>query len=99
MNPISYEALQIRIKTLEDAIRKHRDQRGDDRCWLDDKELYGVLKDGKQADFSLPPKCEFLESCRRFWEQRSDNRIAFDPHGMTIAQLQDEIKRLKNEGK
>lgn len=28
---------------LESAIRKHRDQRGDDRCWLDDEELYKTL--------------------------------------------------------
>lgn len=58
-----------RIAELEAAIRKHRDQRGDDRCWLDDQELYTVLGD-KPADFTLPPREEFLGNCARFWECR-----------------------------
>jgi hypothetical protein len=31
---------------LRAAIRTHRDQRGDDRCWLDDEELYRALPEG-----------------------------------------------------
>ena len=58
-----------RIPELEAAIRKHRDQRGDDRCWLDDMELYAVLGDAR-VDLTLPPKDEFLGHCARFWECR-----------------------------
>lgn len=84
-----------RLATLEAAIREHRDQEGDDRCWLDDAKLYAALGESGH-DTSLPPKCEFLESCSRFWEQRQspeDKRLrAAD---MTIAQLQEEIAKLR----
>lgn len=53
------------IRRLRAAIRKHRDERGHDRCWLDDAQLYGVLGE-PQPDTSLPPEPEFIENCRRF---------------------------------
>jgi hypothetical protein len=28
------------------AVREHRDQRGDDRCWRDDRKLYASLPEG-----------------------------------------------------
>jgi len=59
-----------RIIELETAIRRHRDERGHDRCWLDDARLYAVLGDCVEADTKLPPKHEFLERCERFWECR-----------------------------
>lgn len=57
---------------LRAAIEKHRGQQGNDRCWLDDVELYSVLGDEKlDADtMVLPPKEEFLVNCTRFWECR-----------------------------
>ncbi len=58
-----------RVRQLETAIRKHRDQRGDDRCWVDDVELYAILGD-EQAVFTLPPREEFLGNCARFYECR-----------------------------
>lgn len=58
------------IARLTSAIRKHRDEKGDDRCWLDDYQLYSVLPEGGRHDSSLPPEGEFLESCRRFWARR-----------------------------
>lgn len=61
---------QERIEELETAIRTHRDQRGDDRCWLDDVELYAVLHEDKQPFFALPAKQEFLGNCARYWECR-----------------------------
>lgn len=62
--------LAARVKQLEDAIRNHRDQKGDARCWLDDLELYAVLNDSVVPDVSLPPKDHFLGSCSRYWENR-----------------------------
>lgn len=59
-----------RIAELEAAIRKHRDYRGDDRCWRDDVELYAVLRDGWTI-----PECDTsvdLENCRRFIECRKN---------------------------
>jgi hypothetical protein len=63
-------AMEIRIDELEAAIRKHRDERGDDRCWLDDVDLYTILGDTTQPEFKLPERAEFLGNCARFWECR-----------------------------
>jgi hypothetical protein len=52
------------VELLLAAIRKHRDQRGDDRCWRDDEELYRVLPEGY-----TPPARDSaveLENCKRF---------------------------------
>lgn len=38
-----------RCYAMEQAVRKHRDQRGDDRCWVDDEELYKALPEGYEA--------------------------------------------------
>ena len=65
------QVLQGKLEGLREAIKKHRDQRGDDRCWLDDADLYAELNLPRTTEGStLPPKCEFLKSCERFWEQR-----------------------------
>lgn len=89
------EAFRQRERLIR-AIREHRDQRGDDRCWLDDVALYNALAEvtGEDPtfDLSLPPKAEFLASCERYYEQRRDPSKA--PACMTIRQLQDEIGRL-----
>lgn len=79
--------LRTEIRMLRNSIRHHRDQRGDDRCWMDDQELYAVLPERKQADPKLPPKEEFLGNCARycekFWKLRQpeechDDAIAAD---------------------
>ncbi len=71
-------ALEVRVIELEAAIRTHRDERGDDRCWLDDNELYAVLGDTTQPVFTLPPRAEFLGNCARFWECRQKHANAAD---------------------
>jgi uncharacterized small protein (DUF1192 family) len=92
--------LEAEVERIKAAIREHRDQKGDDRCWLDDLMLYRAL-DGKVsgatvADMELPPKCDFLESCSRYWDQRQRPTAKDDdPKEMTIAQLQAEVERLK----
>jgi hypothetical protein len=58
-----------RIADLEAAIRNHRDQRGDDRCFLDDLTLYEAVG-LQQANTALPPKDVFLGNCARYWECR-----------------------------
>jgi len=67
---LPYHALLSRVAILEAAIRKHRSQKLDDRCWLDDEELYSVLGDGVKADTRLPPKEDFLSACSHFWHCR-----------------------------
>jgi hypothetical protein len=83
-----------RIARLEGAIRRHRDYRGDDRCHLDDFELYAALDDGAEPDLTLPPREEFLASCERYWSQR---RTGTCIAGLTIAQLEADVERLTAE--
>lgn len=53
------------------AIKVHRSQRLDDRCWIDDYDLYAVLGDEPhEVDTRLPPKEEFMQNCARFHECR-----------------------------
>jgi len=59
-----------RVDALESAIRRHRDERGHNRCWLDDGELYAVLPEGTPPPTTLPPHDEFLSACERFWQLR-----------------------------
>jgi hypothetical protein len=88
------------LERLEAAIRNHRDQTDDRRCWQDDDELYAALPEGAtvKADTSLPPEPEFLESCarhcRQFWRNRQrpqDRDRTLAPREMTIAQLEAEV--------
>lgn len=59
-----------RVAELEAAIKKHKAQKQDDRCWLDDLELYAVLGESVPEDLSLPPKECFLHSCEKYWNFR-----------------------------
>lgn len=78
-----------RVQALEAAIRKHRDQRGDDRCWLDDGELYvTALGDTPMAACALPPREEFLANCARYHASRH-------PSGVPYVSEQREIERLR----
>lgn len=83
---LTEHALLNEIKLLQDAIRKHRDQRGDDRCWLDDEELYKVLPEGynpPERDSTVELKnCEKYIACRH------------NP-GTTYLSPEREIERLK----
>ncbi len=90
------------LDRLRTAIREHRDQRGDDRCWLDDQRLYHALGEGDPDPFdpvsALPPKADFLASCERFWIKRQcpgQEGRALLPDEMTIAELTAEVRRLR----
>ncbi len=52
------------VTGLKDAIRKHRDQKGDDRCWMDDESLYRELPEGYEP-FHRDSDVE-LANCQRF---------------------------------
>jgi hypothetical protein len=58
--------LQARVAELESAIRNHRDQKGDDRCWMDDQSLYAVLKDGNLGDNTVGDQAKMLKNCERY---------------------------------
>ncbi len=70
IDKMTKDQLKEEIIRLRNAIRKHRDEKGHDRCWLDDNELYMVLPEQKSADTKLPNWREFSEECRKYWEKR-----------------------------
>jgi len=65
------EQYRLEAVKLREAIRKHMGERGHDRCWLDDLELYSVL-DPKfdKMNLQLPPLPEFIHNCQLFWAER-----------------------------
>jgi hypothetical protein len=86
--------LKAEIMRLRTAIRSHRDQRGHDRCRLDDDELYGTLPEAPVADLTLPPKEEFLKGCQLYWEHR--NQGVSHEH-CSLVQVIEENRKLKEQ--
>lgn len=62
--------LKERVKALEAAIRKHREATGHSMCHENDDELYVVLGDGVKVNHTPPPRCEFRQKCREYYESR-----------------------------
>lgn len=74
------------VFVLQAAIRKHRDQHGDDRCWRDDEELYSVLPEGytpRARDTAVE-----LKNCERFIANRQNPKTEY-------VSPEREIERLK----
>lgn len=75
---IRLKELGAEVTKLRNAIRAHRDEKGHDRCWLDDQELYKALPEGlAEVDQTLPPKEEFIANCHRYHAHRQDSRLSF----------------------
>ena len=71
LETMSLEELKEETKKLRAVIRYHRDQKGDDRCWVDDLRLYEMLPEGSVGyDSTLPTEEVFLENCKRFCRSR-----------------------------
>lgn len=83
-----------RISELEAAIRTHRDERGDDRCWMDDATLYAVLPE-TVAPGELPPPEEMLENCKRFIALRYCQGEKYVSPQRRIEELEAEVARLR----
>lgn len=87
-----------RVVILQTAIRKHRDQRGDDRCWLDDAELYAVLPEGhKPVEFCDPET--MLQNCRRYIASRFDPSQPYVSPQREIEHLQAQVAALANDAR
>lgn len=83
-----------RVQQLESAIRKHRDQRGDDRCWLDDEELYKVLPEGYS-----PPKRDSaveLKMCEKYISCRHNPNTEYISPQRAIEELEKEVQELRS---
>lgn len=78
---------------LENAIRKHRDQKGDDRCWMDDEELYRMLPEGYEPgkrDTSVE-----LANCQRFMACRQNPKTEYVSPQREIDRLRDELQKIR----
>lgn len=90
--------LSARVYELETAIRNHRDQKGDDRCWLDDLELYKILPEGvADADLRLHCPKEMLENCKKYIKSRQNPEVPYISPQREIEKLKETIKELKEE--
>lgn len=84
-----YEALLF-------AIRKHRDQKGDDRCWMDDYELYQALPEGiNGADLRLCELQIMIECCKKYIASRHDPSKPYISPQRRIEELENEVGLLK----
>lgn len=87
------DSLRDRIECLEDAIRKHRDQRGDDRCWQDDEELYKVLPEG----YTPPARDSTVElaMCQKYIACRHNPNTQYVSPQRRIEELEKQCNGLK----
>lgn len=74
MRPEERPLLVERIQQIRTAIRTHRDQVGDDRCWLDDHHVWRLLSDSKNDLTVLPDFETAMRSCVAFYEYRRATR-------------------------
>lgn len=86
--------LEAKVARYETAIRKHRDQRGDDRCYLDDDELYAELPEGKAgADTRLCEPEVMLENCRRYIAHRHNPALPYISPERELEALRAELEK------
>lgn len=52
------------------AIRRHRDAKGDDRCWLDDYFVWALIPGSFPVPTEVPPVAEAMDMCRAYYKLR-----------------------------
>lgn len=67
---LSNSELLHAIKVRRDYLRWHRDQRMDDRCWIDDLGLWEFLSDTPPHEGKAPSFEEGMHLCREFYVHR-----------------------------
>jgi len=73
---MSEQELRDEIMKIRTAIRTHRDQQGDENCWLDDQfYLYGLLPETSDADPQLPEKELMMLNCSRYYDCRKAGKL------------------------
>ncbi len=93
---IVWEQCQLLVAEYEKllaAIRKHRDERGDDRCWKDNETLYAVLPEGY-----TPPERDSLvelENCKRYIASCHDPRTRYESPQRRIEELEAQVEELQ----
>lgn len=69
------DRLAREVQRLRAAIRAHRDQRGDDRCHLDDAALYAALPEGDTRPAYSVERCAAALKADRVVEARAVQRF------------------------
>ena len=90
MRAVCREIISRHVEPYRAAIRRHRDYRGDDRCHLDDGELYSVLPEGDTRP--ARDTAVTLENCERFIRCRQQGREYVSPE-REVEQLRLELSR------
>lgn len=90
---VRLEAACARVEELEAAIRRHRDQRGDDRCWMDDEALYAALPEG----YSPPARDSRVELalCEKYIACRHNPGTEYVSPQRRIEELEEEVADLR----
>lgn len=89
---------QDRVKTLEEAIRAHRDTEGEDRCHLIDDALYAVLPEGKgDADTRMESPTVTLGKCIRYISCHLSPTNDYRSHMDEIRELREQVESVKQE--
>lgn len=81
--------IRTSIIALRNAIRDHRDAKGDDRCWLDDYKLWTVLHDSP----SIPnlTLAEAMARCTEFYlNRRAEQADPAPPTAISDTRLWDD---------
>lgn len=69
----------MEIRKLRKAIRTHRDERGHERCWQSDNDLYMVLPEKLPHLDKLPPYMEWMNECekhcQKYWTERQKPNV------------------------
>ena len=87
-----------RIKELRKAMRYHRNQIGDDRCWVDDYKVWNTLPETKQV-LRLPTYDEGMRQCRAFHKYRNSASMEETPADAILdpANWDDDLAKMNAE--
>lgn len=91
--PVDYGELRFLLRIAR-QVKRHYDQRADDRCWADDVELYKTagLETGPDL-FQVGDKVAMRNNCDRY----IDKRCLGGGGWKSYAELEQENKRLREE--
>jgi len=93
------DQVESHIRELRKVIRYHRDQIGDDRCWVDDHLVWNALPETKQV-LRLPTYDEGMRQCRAFFNYRNSAAKEETPAGAILDsdKWDDDLLTMSSEG-
>lgn len=81
LEDMSWTELEAEVRKLRDGVRKHRDQKGNNVCYMDAQNyLYTLLPENTSPDWQLLPKEQHLMECERYYDCLAANK-PYAPEG------------------